>query len=247
MRSRTLLRRAAPAYVLLETVIATGLLVIGLAVIGAQVQKSYFGARQMERRERALMLAESKLAELDTGLIEFESVDEIMEEEFGPLFPHYGFRITLQPTFNEDLNHVTLEILHQVRDYERDEFDFDTAEVLQSLHTFRMVERPLDLATDFGMEEKQVEKFVEAAGDVGVNIDASDWDPRILARLDLEELISFVPVMMETFGLTANDLQGLPPEVRQAIEQFIGGGGDDDEGEDVDDFDDGSQDEDDDG
>ncbi len=231
-------RRRLHGYVLLETVIATGLLVIGLAVIGTQVQKSYFGAKQMERRERALMLAESKLAELDTGLLEFDSADEIMEEEFGRLFPHYGFRITIEPTFNEDLNHITLEILHQVRDYDRDEFDYDTAEVIQTLHTFRMVERPLDLTIDFGMDEEKVEEFVNAAGDVGVSIDPADWDPRILARLEFEELLSFVPVMMETFGLTANDLQGLPPELRDAIEQFLGeggGNGDDENGDEGDD------------
>jgi len=203
--------------VLLETVIATGLLVLGLAVIGAQVQKSYFGAKHMERRERARMLAESKLAELDTGLLEFESFDEEFEEEFGPLFPHYGFRITIEPTVTEELNLVTLEILHLIRDYDNDDFDFDEAKVLHTLYTFRLTPRPLDLSVDFGMEEEQLEELELAASDVGLDIDPYEWDSRIIATLDVEELIQFVPAMMKAFGLTLRDIQGLPPEVREAL------------------------------
>ena len=45
------------AYVLLETVLATGLLITGLAVVGAQVQSADTTIRVMNRTIRAMMLA----------------------------------------------------------------------------------------------------------------------------------------------------------------------------------------------
>ena len=53
------------AYLLLETVVATGMLIVGLAVLGAQVQDSHTAVRKMERRIRAISLAEQHLAELE--------------------------------------------------------------------------------------------------------------------------------------------------------------------------------------
>ncbi len=225
--------RCHTAYVLLETVIATGLLILGLAVIGAQVQDSYLASKKMDLQVRAQMLAESKLAELDTGLLEFDSVDEEMEEEFGPLFPYYGFRIRIDPTATEELYLLTLEILYLIRNYEQDEFDFDEAEVLHTLYTFRMVPRPLDLAVDFGMDEEQVEELELAAADVGIELDVLDFSPRLLAELDVEEMIQFLPAFLEAFGMTLGDLQGLPPEVQEALKALTGEESDD-EGDDFD-------------
>ena len=61
------------AWVLLETVIATGLLILVLTVIGVQLQDARLAVKKMERNARALMLAEMQLAQLDLGLIELES------------------------------------------------------------------------------------------------------------------------------------------------------------------------------
>src|SRR3972149_5419612 len=69
-------RGPAPAarsgYVLLETVIATGLLIVGLAVIGAQIQDSDTAIRQMRLRLRAMTLARPPLAGLGLGVVEVE-------------------------------------------------------------------------------------------------------------------------------------------------------------------------------
>ena len=73
----TATQRKRSAYLLLETVIATGLLIAGLAVIGTQYQSSETAIRKMQLRIRAITLAELKLAELDMGLVELESFDQI--------------------------------------------------------------------------------------------------------------------------------------------------------------------------
>ena len=226
------LRVRLRAYLLLETVIAAGLLVVGLSVIGAQVRDSHFAARKMELQFNAQMLAESKLAELDTGLLDFDSFDEELEEEFGPLFPYYGYRIRIEPTATEGLNLLTLQILYKIRDYESDDFDFDEAELMHTLYTFRLVPVPLDLAVDFGMGEEQLEALEIAAADVGVDIDPTNWDVRIFATMDVEELIQFLPAVMEAFGLDLGDMAGLPPEVQAALKALSGDSDDEDDDDD---------------
>ncbi len=77
-------------YVLLETVVATGLLIVGLAVIGVQIQDAGSSIHKMERQTRAMLLAERHFAYMDLGLVELDSVDEIQEGDFGPREPDWG-------------------------------------------------------------------------------------------------------------------------------------------------------------
>ncbi|MCC6649873.1 MAG: hypothetical protein IT348_01845, partial [Candidatus Eisenbacteria bacterium] len=97
---------------LLETVIASGLLVLGLAVLGSQVQPADKSIQRMELQMRALMLAEMQLAHLDTGLIEINSIDDVEEEDFGPRYQSNGWRLTTDETRTENLFRLKLEILH---------------------------------------------------------------------------------------------------------------------------------------
>lgn len=227
--SRGLKSAARSAYVLLETLIATTLLVLGLAVIGTQVQRAYFETLEMERRTRALMLAESKLAELDTGLIVFDSLDEVMEEPFGPLFPDWGYRITVQPTLTEGLNHIQLEILYFMRNYDREEFDFEQAKVIHELYTFRMTPRRIDLMLDYGMDEDSVTKLNDLLSGVGMEIPEDGFPLQDFLRsadiADIMALLSDEELLQAMGGFTKEDILGaLPREVRQALKGLEGGG-----------------------
>ena len=117
--------RRRRSWVLLETVFATGLLIVGLAVIGTQVQQADTSIREMRLRLRAMTLAEMQLARLDMGLVELDTVDELQEEDFGPRYPDFGWRLTIEETGHEELYLLKLEILHLLREgeYERDEFE----------------------------------------------------------------------------------------------------------------------------
>lgn len=226
-RGRTSAARSG--YVLLETLIATTLLVLGLAVIGTQVQRAYFETLEMERRTRALMLAESKLAELDTGLIVFDSFDEVMEEPFGPLFPDWGYRITVQPTLTEGLNHIQLEILYFMRNYDREEFDFEQAKVIHELYTFRMTPRRIDLMLDYGMDEESVTKLNDLLSGVGMEIPEDGFPLQDFLRsadiADIMSLLSDEKLLQAMGGFTKEDILGaLPREVRQALKGLEEGG-----------------------
>lgn len=229
LKSRGPKPAARLGFVLLETLIATTLLVLGLAVIGTQVQRAYFETLEMERRTRALMLAESKLAELDTGLIVFDSLDEVMEEPFGPLFPDWGFRITVQPTLTEGLNQIHLEILYFMRNYDRDDFDFEQAKVIHELYTFRMTPRRIDLQLDYGMDEESVNKLNELLSGVGMEIPVDGFPLQDFLRsadiADIMSLLSDEELLQAMGGFSKEDILGaLPREVRQALKGLEGGG-----------------------
>lgn len=224
------------AYVLLETVLATGLLALGLAIIGGQLQDSVTASRTMELRMRALALVEMQLAHLDTGLIEFESVDDIHEGEFGGRFPEFAWRMTMDESAIEDIFQITLEILYEPFRVIEDEFDFDDSEVLYQFYVFRAAPRRLDLAVDFGVPEDQLEEIADILASVGVEglDDPTNIDWRALGTTDFEELIEILPTLMSAFGMDLGDMAGqLPPEVLAALQEaglLDGGGGEGDTG-----------------
>lgn len=227
-------RRPLRAYVLLETVVATGLLTLGLAMLGSQVQQADTSIRRMELRLRALMLAEMQLAHMDTGLIELNSVDNIEEKDFGPRYPDYGWRLTTDETTTEDLYRLTLEVLYARRaDYEEEDFDHDNAEVLYTFYFFRARPRPLNFAEDFGLREDELEDLAERLNGLGIEgLDVNNFDPSIFAKLDTEQLMESLPVLLSAFGMDISQLlAGLPPDVRAALEasgmlEELAGGGD---------------------
>lgn len=206
-------------YVLLETVIATGLLIVGLAVIGAQVQDSVTSVRRMDTKTRAMMLADIQLAELSLGLIELDSVDEVQEEEFGPRYPDFGWRLTIQDTGIAEIFHLTLEVLYQPREEFEDEFNFDTAEVAHTVYTLRLAPRPLDLGLAFGIPDEEFEELSQKLTEAGVaGLDAAAFDPAILAKLPFEDLIEVLPLLLDAFGIDVEQFASqLSPEIMESI------------------------------
>ena len=58
---------------LLEVLISLALLIFGLAVVGMQVNKGLDAARAAEIGTKGVMLAETKLAELNSGVVKPET------------------------------------------------------------------------------------------------------------------------------------------------------------------------------
>jgi len=206
------------AWVLLETVIATGLLITGLAVIGAQVQQADKEVRSMRLRLQAMMLAETKLAELDMGLVELDSVDEIQEEQFGPRYPAFAWRLTTEPTALDDMYVLKLEVLYlptdvlERSDYQEGSFDFDAAETLHTLYAMRTSPQPLNLAEDFGLDDEEVVELNDQLALLGIpGLTADALDPALLARLDFEAFLEVLPVIADAMGLDISSLLGALP------------------------------------
>lgn len=222
--------RAHAAYVLLETVIATGLLILGLAVLGARVQDSGALVPAMNAGMRHRMLAEMFLGELETGSIIFDRLDEELEDEFGPRYPQYGWRMTVTETAVEELFHLTIEILHWPRETYEESFDFDEAEVVYTLYAMRLIPEPLDLGVSYGLKDEEVEELAEKLSGLGIEgLDPYSFNPAFLASMDIEELVQALPTLMDAFGMDVSQFMGqIPPEMLEALEaaglEGLGGG-----------------------
>jgi hypothetical protein len=220
-------------YVLLETVIATGLLVVGIAVIGAQVQTSDYAIRRMERRVRAMYLAEQHLAEFDLGLIELDSLDEQQYGDFGPRFPDWGWWLTIQDTALEKTYLLTVDVYYHLREepYREDDFDFVGADHVYTAYAMRTTPEPVNFAVDFGMHEEELIDLREKLGGLSIpGLDPEQFDPTILAKLDFEELVQTLPPFLEAMGMDPKQLLGvLPPDLIQQLEEAGILGGESDE------------------
>ncbi|MGD2107806.1 MAG: hypothetical protein PVI86_00310 [Phycisphaerae bacterium] len=213
------------AYILLETVIATGLLVVGLAIIGAQVQDAQTTVRTMERQLRARMLAEHQLAELETGLIELESVDDIEEQDFGPRYPDWGWRLITEETGLEKMYLMRLDILYLPREdeYKQDDFDYDYAETLYTLYVMRAAIEPMNFAEDFGMTDDELLDVSERAAEYGCEIDLEQFRQDFLRDgfENIEDLLPCLDALPKgVFDLDAIT-QHLPPDARQRIQDLL--------------------------
>ena len=226
--------RRSGGYVLLETVVATGLLIVGLAVLGAMVQDSQLAMHRMELRLAARWKAEHFLALLDTGLIEFDSADNEIEETFGPRYPQWAWRVIIEETGVDELLLLTVEILHDpLRDDDHTLFDFDDTPVVITLHALRAAPQPVDLGVAFGLREEELAEISEKLMGLGIDgLDPEAFDPSILGKLEFDELIEVLPTLMDAFGLDYSALLSqLPSDLRQQLEESgvlegLGVGGD---------------------
>ena len=221
-------------YVLLEVVIATGLLVVALAVIGGQIQDSGTSIHRMERRLEAIRLAEQQFAYLDLGLVELDSVDEIEEGDFGSRFPDWGWRLITEPTAVEGMFRLKLEVLHSIREeaYREDDFPWDEAELVYSAYSLRAAPQKINLAADFGLTEDELAEFAEKMEGAGLPIDPSAIPPSYGLDAPFEDFIAGLPVLLEAMGIDIGDLEALiPPELLQQLKDEGLLGGEEDEGE----------------
>jgi hypothetical protein len=238
-----------PGFLLLEVVVAVGLLVMGMAVIGAQLQSATDRTYQTNHLARVVFLAESKLAEMNTGLLELELEQE---DEFGNLFPYYGWRLLAIP-LPEDPNPttprhpldtpmvaVTLQILIDPdRDLEvNEEFDFEEAVVIKTYHTLRTLPRALDLTTDFGLDDERAAEINEQLSGVGGGaVDVNALNPAMFRDMSMEELLEVLPVLMPALGVGEESvLNMVPAEIRPLLEAIFAeqraeSGGNSDEGD----------------
>ena len=213
---------ARRAYVMLETVIATGLLIVGLSVIGAQLQDSNAAVHKMRFKTQAIMLAETQLAMMDLGLVELDSVDEVQEGDFGSRYPDWGWRLITEPTSIDGLFRITIEVQHLVRqeDYREDTFEHDHADTLFRASAFRQPPRPLDLATDFGLNDEELDDFLDKVGSAGIpGFDGGSFDPAFLANADVEELLKMLPALQQ-LGISMGDLESMiPPDLLKQLQE----------------------------
>ncbi len=209
-------------FVLLEVVLALGLLVLGMTVIGAQVHQAFETSVKTALTMRGMMLAESRLAQLDSGMLELDpaliEAGEPIEEDFGRLFPAFATRVTVSETAVEELFQITLQMLYDRNRDPDDEYDFDESTVLYTLYTLRATPAFIDLEVDFGVDEERIEKLIDAVPDA--EFDPYAFDPSFLATMELEELVAVLPDLLDALGISPDQVaRMLPPDVLQMLNE----------------------------
>ncbi len=229
------------AWVLLETVIASGLLIAGLAVIGAQVQSADSSIHEMRLKQQAVMLAEMSLAQLDLGLIELDSVDREQEEEYGPRYPDFAWRLNIEESGIDGMYVLALEILYKPQStedygsYQEGEFDFELAEVVFTAFALRPQPEPLDLASAVGLPVNvDPDDPEQGLGDLKCECigDGFQLDQACFVDLPLQDLIQCATEVANILGIDPMSLLGgLPPGLLDGLdlegEGEADGGGED--------------------
>ncbi len=210
--------RRRRGYLLLEVVVSIGLLLMGLAVIGGQIQTSQDTAHEARDLARVMMLVEMKVAELDAGLVVFEQeADQEVEGDFTRRIPDHGWRMRLDPTVTENLWMITLDILYNPRETIEDEFEPDDAEVVHTVYLMRATPPQVDLQLDFGLTEEAIAQLGEQIPIE--DFDPTNFDPSLLRNLDTEELLGMLPAFIQIMGLSEREIRSmLPAELRGLLD-----------------------------
>ncbi len=223
--------------VLLEVIVALAILILGMAAVGMQMNIGLRIAGDSQTATRAVMLAETTMARLDAGDIQFVPNDEI-EEDFKE-YPGWAYRLYIDPTDTPDFNMVTLQILYKPGVAFEETPDFESMDVVHTSYTLRATPARLDLQRDAGLTQEQLQQATDEVQLPG--FDPTNIDPTILASLDAQMLQELLPQLMKLLGPYASLLNSLPQGVRKQIEQAMqqagegkrdGARGEEDEGQD---------------
>lgn len=219
---------------LLEVVVSLGLLIAGLALVGLQVNLGLEAARECDLRTRALVLMDTKFAELAAGVVEPKTDDDILVGDFGVVYPGFGWMMEFEQTETDDLLGVTLTISfdgqlreEQIANPERDS-DLDEKDILKDgavlAVAYRLWPNPADInmARDYGVDLNELTEGGEP-GEEGEGGFGSDILDRIAA------LLAEYPEVIKSDGsIDIRALSALPAEEfmeLSSILQLLTGGG----------------------
>jgi len=204
--------RVRPGAALLEVVVALGILLMAMAMVGMAIRNSDRIARDAVEKSRALMLTEQLITYLDTGQEAFKDVAN--QREASGYFsvdapPGWSWSVSMEKDPNvEGMERVTVKVIEGDPDAPEDE-----QRPLLVTHFLRAEKRNINLQEDFGMTEEQVTQITEAIPGGAALFDPTDFDPTSLARLDMDTLKEVLPMIMEQFGAMAGGLPGgMSPE-----------------------------------
>lgn len=217
--------------VLLEVIVALGLLVFGLAAVGLQINAGLDAARSADIGSRAVMLVDTKLAELDSGVVRPEGLDDELKGDFGVIYPGYSWRMQFRKTDIEEFYMVTLEIGYnasaveeQIASPQRElEIDEKGTKIINTVYRLYAKPAVVNLQRDFGFDQTQLDELAQMVPIPG--FDPSNIDPTAVSQLDPEMLQQLLPIIQEILNQGGNlaDLQAAVAEANHAGEK--GGGG----------------------
>ncbi|MFH1418856.1 MAG: hypothetical protein ABII12_11305 [Planctomycetota bacterium] len=191
---------------LLEVVVALSILLVAMSVVGLVFRNGQHYAELTDQMTRAMMLTERLLAEIDTGILELEEREQVgWFGDEGP--PNMAWRVAFTPHEDmDDLLDIDIEI--HLGDPEGEDEE-------HQLILFTRVQRPkprgIDFEKDFGLDQDQIDQLTDLIPGGAAVLDPTDFDPRLLASLDLDELVDLLPTLIQAFGtsLGGGQLDGI--------------------------------------
>jgi hypothetical protein len=224
-------RRGHHGFVLLEVVVALGILLTAVSMIGAAMSNANRTAIGAVERSRALMFTEQIIAYYDTG--QFQEENQNLREVSGSFAEGetaiapggWGWSLKVDQDINvEGLEHVTIRVVEGDPDGPIEE-----QRPILVTHLLRAEKRNINLQDDFGLTESQLEEITELIPGGAALIDPTDFDPTSLARLDMNMLMEMLPTIMQAIAqMSANGgglaAGALPPGIDQ--QQLINALGD---------------------
>ena len=191
-------RAARRGLVLLEVVVSLGVLLVAIAVVGVVFHNGQENVVRAEKLMRGMIMSERLIAEIDTnsGLLDVEQREQsgfFRDEE---TLAGMSWKVTANPSQRvEGLLEIDVEIFIGDPDGEP-----EMREYVMGTRIFRALPRGIDLENDFGLDEEQVTQITDQIPGGAQLIDPRNFDPRMLASLDMDTLIEMLPTLIAAFG-----------------------------------------------
>ncbi len=187
---------------LLEVVVALSILLVAMAVVGATFRNGAQNVMLAERMNQAQLLTNRLLTELDVGLIPLSVPEQGMPNEdlsgyFGDDAPP-DMSWKLEVTSDENLPDL-LKVGVSIFLGDPEAAD-DQHQRLLTTHVVRVVPRAINLETDFGFSQEQLDQLTEAIPGGAAIFDPAAFDPRAIASLDIETLRELLPTLIQALG-----------------------------------------------
>lgn len=215
-------RSASRGSVLLEVLITVTLIAMFMALIGAQILSSVRSADMVERYQTAMLLAESLVSRLQAQTIELSDEQATsVSGDFGDVYPGWGWQVSTEPTDMPRVLRVTMQVLQGELGAGTSGVD-DYAPVTEFC-TYWTIPRKIDLAMDLGVSEEDIANLAPL---LGSGFDPRNFDLRMLAGMNIQELMQLLPQLMpllSAYGINPNTLD--PEQVRSQLEGMLNGGG----------------------
>lgn len=190
-------RRAAA---LLEVVVAISILLLGMAVVGMAFSNGAIYVERAERLSRTMELTQRLTGELASGITVVG--ENQASGGFGDAAPRdeagreLCWHIAVTPADQvPGLVNIEIEIFMGAPDSKPEE-----RQHVLTTYAQQAVFVPLNMQRDFGMTQEQMDLLTQAIPGGKEVFDPAGFDPRSVARLDMDMLKQLLPLLIQAFG-----------------------------------------------
>jgi hypothetical protein len=222
---------SARGAVLLEVILSIGLLVFGMAVVGIQVCSGLQAARIVDIDTRAMMLMDTLLAEMDSGLVRYEGNEDRIKGNFLNQAPGFTWRIWIKKADVQNLYMLTIEIGYnekqvqaQIEDPTMEtSIEDDGVKIVQTVYRLYPAPADIDMERDYGLTSDDMKSLFGgstgktsggSSGGTGADQSGGDQTTSGLAKMasDLGIDLTQFSFLFEGGAFDPRALAKLPPD-----------------------------------